>query len=863
MGKVLKSEGYPFFKSFSKYKKYARVIDPKDNGNLYKSLRDNNIWHEPKDSPDYWDILNPEYPSEAIEVEVHPTSSESTIQFLMQYKHGERFLMKIDWGDGNITTHSSHTYTSFKKHVCKIYLIGTLTRIRFNDDNGMKDNNTLLRIIKFPAIYSDSLTDISSMCVNCKTLTSVCHIVTKNVTNFTSAFSRCGSLATVSDFNTDKATNLTAIFHECSKLTSNIILSNTSKCKYFTSAFSRCKLVTSISHIDASSGTRFYQMYESCSKLTSVSISNTYNGTDFRSMFMGCGSLTTIPELDTSNGTRFSRMYIGCYKVATFPNINTSNCTDFTSMYESCYAMKIAPTIDTSKGTTAFEMFQDCHILTTIHLLNCAKMTSVEFIVENCKELTSIKLNGVRYRTDVKHCKLSKDALNALFTSLGTAHGTQDIFITGNPGAATCNQSIAANKGWTVKNTLPIVLTVDISHANDLTYEFETTNPEKYTIYWGDDNCTEGENKHIYDEAGTYEISIYENVPSSEVGINSDDDISFSETDINMLLEVKELPSQYTKHNTSLSNMFKGCKRLNKLPDTIDSTSCEDGSNMFESCHSLNAIPIMNTSKVKTFTNMFKGCYLIKDIPKLDMSSGVEFKDMFVGCEDLANIIIENCSTQIDLSNCNLNSTTLNNIYKNLKLCIKDSKVINVEGNPGIYSDNPSIAEAKGWIVEGSTMNNIYIAGGEIAGDGDNSNYTDIYLDNGVSLCIAQIKSNGILGMNIPLDKLIVGNKYSIDHNIIFGALTSNIEDQTNLKIVNLNARLYYEDGTTMDLGYKDSNLLNVPKRRTSKSKLSTFTFTYDKKAISIAIKCSLSFDGNGTLGVMYSELVFKEVDNG
>ena len=37
-----------------------------------------------------------------------------------------------------------------------------------------------------------------------------------------------------------------------------------------------------------------------------------------------------------------------------------------------------------------------------------------------------------------------------MFTSLGTASGSQTITITGNPGSATCNTFIATSKGYTV-----------------------------------------------------------------------------------------------------------------------------------------------------------------------------------------------------------------------------------------------------------------------------------------------------------------------------------------------------------------------------------------------------------------------------
>jgi len=62
-----------------------------------------------------------------------------------------------------------------------------------------------------------------------------------------------------------------------------------------------------------------------------------------------------------------------------------------------------------------------------------------ELILPNCESGFSI-ING----------RMGATALDALFTSLGTASGTQTITITGNPGAATCTTSIATAKGFTI-----------------------------------------------------------------------------------------------------------------------------------------------------------------------------------------------------------------------------------------------------------------------------------------------------------------------------------------------------------------------------------------------------------------------------
>ena len=57
---------------------------------------------------------------------------------------------------------------------------------------------------------------------------------------------------------------------------------------------------------------------------------------------------------------------------------------------------------------------------------------------------------GLQNGFTIEGSNMGATALDAMFTSLGTANGTQTITITGNPGAATCDTTIATTKGFTV-----------------------------------------------------------------------------------------------------------------------------------------------------------------------------------------------------------------------------------------------------------------------------------------------------------------------------------------------------------------------------------------------------------------------------
>ena len=66
------------------------------------------------------------------------------------------------------------------------------------------------------------------------------------------------------------------------------------------------------------------------------------------------------------------------------------------------------------------------------------------------KNLEEMIVPGLQNGFTIAGSNMSATALDAMFTSLGTANGVQTITITGNPGAATCDTTIATAKGFTL-----------------------------------------------------------------------------------------------------------------------------------------------------------------------------------------------------------------------------------------------------------------------------------------------------------------------------------------------------------------------------------------------------------------------------
>jgi len=125
------------------------------------------------------------------------------------------------------------------------------------------------------------------------------------------------------------------------------------------------------------------------------------------------------------------------------------------------------PILETIENTTSLGCVSGNTTTTDFNgFLNyCTNLTSPitlqyrvnKLTIQNCYSLTSIRLTyagtdgftGTSPQVDVSTCALGATALNLLFGDLPTMTG-KTIKITGNPGAATCDPTIATAKGWTV-----------------------------------------------------------------------------------------------------------------------------------------------------------------------------------------------------------------------------------------------------------------------------------------------------------------------------------------------------------------------------------------------------------------------------
>jgi hypothetical protein len=223
--------------------------------------------------------------------------------------------------------------------------------------------------------------------------------------------------------------------------------------------------------------TNWTEMFRNCYSLQSVQIENGSIITIATAMFMGCYALRSFPQFDMSNITDISNIIRLCSSMTEIVLLNipkvtnvssaiqenvslrkavlqtTPLTTNFTGLAFSNSNLREIEIANTSSATTMNDMFNAGLSLQVIPAINMSAVTSqAAGFASGCNALGRSLAFGMRYTHSYANGELSAAALNEIFTNLGTAAGSQTITITGNPGAATCDQSIATAKSWTVAN---------------------------------------------------------------------------------------------------------------------------------------------------------------------------------------------------------------------------------------------------------------------------------------------------------------------------------------------------------------------------------------------------------------------------
>lgn len=289
-----------------------------------------------------------------------------------------------------------------------------------------------------PFYNTEKVTNMSSMFQACYNLTSVPLFNTVKVTNTSNMFANCSAIATIPLFNTISVTNMSSMFTGCFAL-SSIPLLNTANVTLMSSMFSSCYNLTAIPLFDTSNVTNMSSMFRNCYNLKTIPLLNTSNVTNMSNMFQECSNLLSVPLLDTIKVTNMATMFFNCFSLVSVPDFNTPVLTTATTLFGQCYSLVEAPVISLSGITDATNLFSTCYSLRAIPAINCNSITNFSQAFNSCFSNASAACTNIRYTTDFTNNKLSKEALETIFTNLGTAAtgATRTLTLTNNWGAPT------------------------------------------------------------------------------------------------------------------------------------------------------------------------------------------------------------------------------------------------------------------------------------------------------------------------------------------------------------------------------------------------------------------------------------------
>ena len=218
-------------------------------------------------------------------------------------------------------------------------------------------------------------------------------------------------------------------------------------------------------------------LFSEFSSLKKVNAFNTSHITTMEYAFSYCG-ISEVPEFDFSNVLNVNSAFFGTFNLLKVKSNDFKKVTNGSSMFRDSYISdlsnlqfrdvtnlylfnyaagklirlpdfslcnSIVGNLDYSFYTLSLDIFPYINVSGVTTLANI-------FYGVQPRVMRRSLLTGARFSHSYANQLLDATALNEIFTNLGTASGSQSITITGNPGAATCNQSIATAKGWTVIN---------------------------------------------------------------------------------------------------------------------------------------------------------------------------------------------------------------------------------------------------------------------------------------------------------------------------------------------------------------------------------------------------------------------------
>jgi len=405
---------------------------------------------------------------------------------------------QVDWGDGNVTTHSSNTNAEYQytysaiseSTLCSRGYKQVLVRVTPVTGNILTFNSSISHsavtskkvtwleyLINLPYLSAGasltmnnaigarqswvekvtlsnigSLTNMSLLLANFHSLKQVnITAVTTGVTDTTYMFSTNPSLISVNLFNTSNVLNATQMFYNCYNL-EEIPNFNLSKVTASNSMFQNCSKLKTVPALDMRLNIDFTNMFNNCINLTEIGLMDVRSGTNFNNFAVNCSKLKTVANLNMSAATTATNAFGNCFSLDNFPAITLGNTNcNLTSFFSSAGSIKTIGDMNVSKAINFTNFLAGTNSLRNLPPLNLNAGTTLNTMVGNMA--TKVPFTNVGASLSLANKNLGRLSIVEVFNGLASGVTSKTITVSANPGYASltaADRLIATAKGWTI-----------------------------------------------------------------------------------------------------------------------------------------------------------------------------------------------------------------------------------------------------------------------------------------------------------------------------------------------------------------------------------------------------------------------------
>jgi hypothetical protein len=161
--------------------------------------------------------------------------------------------------------------------------------------------------------------------------------------------------------------------------------------------------------------------------------------------------VTKLGNISAPTSTSAQQMFLNSVMLNSVGTLNIPLATNIISMLEGCVNLEsVVPITISSTCTSMNNLGLNAKKCRGFIISNCSGINHTSSAFSGMLSMETLILTGITRGFTIDDCNMSATAINALFTSLGNAVGSQTINVRRNPGSATCTTSIATSKGFTV-----------------------------------------------------------------------------------------------------------------------------------------------------------------------------------------------------------------------------------------------------------------------------------------------------------------------------------------------------------------------------------------------------------------------------